>query len=42
MEIKTDDGKRCSVIYKNGDMEAFIKLEKPPVGVEYTREDIEE
>ncbi|MBQ9504211.1 MAG: DUF342 domain-containing protein [Lachnospiraceae bacterium] len=42
MEIKTDDGKRCSVIYKNGDMEAYIKLEKPPKGLDYTREDIEE
>lgn len=42
MEIRTDDGKRCNITYKNGDMEAYIRLEKPPAGVAYTKEDIEE
>ena len=40
MEIRSDDGKRCSVTFKSGDMEAYIRLEKPPSGLEYTREDI--
>ncbi len=42
MEIRSDDGKSCSITYKNGDMEAYIKLGRPPAGVEYTRSDIEE
>lgn len=42
MEIKSEDGKRCNITYKNGDMEAYIRLEKPPHGIEYTKEDIAE